>query len=622
MIQYLGLFLLASGFFAGAIYAAVYLVKESRVDSEPVFRSDRSSAFLSKGNLGLMIVLVCVITLGAFLRFDSLDSKTLSHPEVYVPGIELPENISEPPPRNTTVPLIWFHFHGEPHPPAYYFVMFVWTKVAGTSLSALRLPSVLFGILSIIFTFLVACELFNKTTGVVAAGLIAFHGHHIYWSQNARMYAMTCFLGLLATWFLVKALKEPRGARRAILGAGYVAAACLGVYTEILFWVLLASQMIFTLFCQQKRVLENMKEASPGMVFRLQFLIVMLGAPMWAHAVYTGRQSPFEPVSGPFFTEYAAFGFIFERDIFSVPARFVSEPILIGAAMLAILLAAGAFFPGKLISGRLPNDNRSPIDLNLIPAALFSIVSLIGFSLVARRDRGLLLAVCIVPAAAALLPKVVVSIANYWRSNFQALSNSSILCQGRMLIVVQAFFPVGLIAFLSLFNSLLASRLFLVFTPYFLILIGGGLVNLSRSKLMLSIAVVLTGSIYFYGFEFYRDYPTEAVDYKFVSSQLLEKAENGDAVFVHRRSWITSPIFYFLHNKDLKLVAEDFYETTQNCASRRVWLINFEGQPPKKEMIEALRNYRQILTQKSRNAEAVLFECDARISQVREGPER
>lgn len=609
MTQYIGLALLVSGFLGGALFTAFYLYKESRVNEGAKTAPHESRTFFTKRNSGLIAALVFIVVAGAFLRIDGIDNKTLSHPEVYVPGIELPDKISEPPARKTIVPLVWFHFHGEPHPPAYYFLMFAWTKAAGTSLTALRLPSAIFGILSILFTFLVAYELFNKMTGIVSAGLIAFHGHHIYWSQNARMYAMTAMLGLLATWFLIKALKESEGSKRALWALGYTAAACLGVYTEILFWVLLASQMIFVLFCQKRRVYESIKDAAPGMMLRLQFLIVMLGAPMWAHAVYTGRQSPFEPVSGRFFSEFAAFGFIFERDLFSLPARSAADPILFAAALTAIFLAACAFAGGSRATGPLPDEEPSRANINIFPAAIFSVVSVLGFSLVARHDRGLLIAVCAVPLAAALLPRLIVTITNYWIGSFQSFSHSEYLRQGNVLAAVLAVFPVGLIAFLSLFNSLLASRLFLVFTPYFLILIGAGMVNISRRRSLVSAAAVLTALFFVYGFEFYRNYPNEAVDYKSIASQLLENAEHGDTVFVHNRSWITSPVFYFLNDKNLKFVASDFSATTQNCGARRVWLINFEGQPPKKEMTEALANYRKILTQKSRNAESLLFQC-------------
>src|SRR5262249_6542305 len=63
--------------------------------------------------IGLLILIVLG---GAFLRLHGLDHKTLSHPEVYVPGIDLPEDISEPPPRLTFGWLVWWHFHDEPHP--------------------------------------------------------------------------------------------------------------------------------------------------------------------------------------------------------------------------------------------------------------------------------------------------------------------------------------------------------------------------------------------------------------------------------------------------------------------------------------------------------------------------
>ncbi|MEJ7712615.1 MAG: hypothetical protein WKF84_22900 [Pyrinomonadaceae bacterium] len=102
------------------------------------------------------VLLAMVVCAGALLRLDGLDAKTLTHPEAYVPGITLPDGISTPPPRLTLHRLLYFHFHDEPHPQGYYIFMWVWTKLFGTSLNALRLPSVLFGVGSIILIFWVA----------------------------------------------------------------------------------------------------------------------------------------------------------------------------------------------------------------------------------------------------------------------------------------------------------------------------------------------------------------------------------------------------------------------------------------------------------------------------------
>lgn len=80
------------------------------------------------------------------------------------------------------------------HPPLYYLVIRGWWLVVGGSEIALRIPSVLFGILTVYVTYLIAKELKLKWP-IVPALFLATSGLHIYYSQEARMYA-------LATWLV------------------------------------------------------------------------------------------------------------------------------------------------------------------------------------------------------------------------------------------------------------------------------------------------------------------------------------------------------------------------------------------------------------------------------------
>lgn len=567
-------------------------------------RSGRSGSKMRKDTMTLWIILALVVAAGAFLRLNDLNEKTISHPEVYVPGISLPADISEPPARDRLVPLVWFHFHGEPHPPAYYFMMYGWTKVFGAGLLALRLPSVLFGIFSILFAFLVGRQLFDMHVGVLSAALVAFNGHQIYWSQHARMYAMTCFLGLLAIFFLVKTLRERDKVRQVGWGAAYVATACLGVYTEILFWVLLAGQMLFTLGRQNIRV---SSEPTSGIVFRLQSLVVMLGAPMWAHAVYTGRSSPLEPVTLTFIGEFLSFGFLFERDFFSLPERAMAGSVLALLTVFALACAAFAFRRCKKRARDFPLDKSPLTAFQLRPVALLSVATVIGFSLVARHDRELLLLTCLVPIAALFLPDVAVRVWKYYRKTFRLFCLIDFARDSRFLLVALSILPLGLVVFISLFNSLLASRLFLIFVPYLLILIAAGVINLARRSVVFIPAAILIVFLHAASVNYYRHYPTEMLDYSNLAGKMTAAAEVGDTVFVHRRSWITTPVFYHLDSRKFDFAAHDFDLSAADKNVRRIWLVDFEGQAPGPEMLEALSGFEPILTVDARRSKAVLY---------------
>lgn len=140
---------------------------------------------------------VAAVALALALRLHGLDLRTISHPEVYVPGIPLPPVHSVPPPRLTWADTLWMHYHDEPHPMGWYLAMFAWTGIAGVSEWALRLPGAVIGAASVWLIFLLGRRVYGGAAGALAAGLLALNGFHLFWSQAARMYAAGTFLGLL-----------------------------------------------------------------------------------------------------------------------------------------------------------------------------------------------------------------------------------------------------------------------------------------------------------------------------------------------------------------------------------------------------------------------------------------
>lgn len=73
-----------------------------------------------------------------------------------------------------------------------------------------RLPAVLFGTATVPLLFWMAREVAPRHVSVAAALLLATSYHHIFFSQNARGYTGYIFFSLLATGFLVKALRSGR----------------------------------------------------------------------------------------------------------------------------------------------------------------------------------------------------------------------------------------------------------------------------------------------------------------------------------------------------------------------------------------------------------------------------
>lgn len=86
------------------------------------------------------------------------------------------------------------------HPPLFYLILKGWTSVFGNSEISLRMPSVIFSLVTIYIVYL----LVGPSAGGGAALLAGLNPLFIYYSQEARMYSMVTMLTTLAIYFFVK----------------------------------------------------------------------------------------------------------------------------------------------------------------------------------------------------------------------------------------------------------------------------------------------------------------------------------------------------------------------------------------------------------------------------------
>lgn len=75
---------------------------------------------------------------------------------------------------------------------------------------AIRLPSVFFGVLSILAVYLLGIEIFNRKVGLLSAFFITFLNIEILFSRQARPYQALQFFYLLSIWFVYKLVKEKK----------------------------------------------------------------------------------------------------------------------------------------------------------------------------------------------------------------------------------------------------------------------------------------------------------------------------------------------------------------------------------------------------------------------------
>ncbi|HEY72357.1 MAG: hypothetical protein DRJ03_04270 [Chloroflexi bacterium] len=196
----------------------------------------RSSLFPTPYSLLLIILL-----LAAFLRFYRLDAQSFWNDEGNSARI-----------AERSLDLILEGAAGDIHPPGYYLLLHYWRAMFGQSEFALRSLSVAAGVATVAFTYLLGRCLFGKSTGLVAAFLGAISPFAVYYSQEARMYALLGALSAASIYLLFRCLKKPgfsvsKATKTWFLV--YVLTAAAGLYTHYAFpFVLLVHNVVFGLW--------------------------------------------------------------------------------------------------------------------------------------------------------------------------------------------------------------------------------------------------------------------------------------------------------------------------------------------------------------------------------------
>jgi len=94
---------------------------------------------------------------------------------------------------------------------------------------SLRLPALLFGAATPPVLYLLARECTDEAEALMASLLLAVSYHHVWFSQNARGYAVLAFFTVLCTWLLLRGLRRGRLADFVAYGV----AAGLGAFTHL-----------------------------------------------------------------------------------------------------------------------------------------------------------------------------------------------------------------------------------------------------------------------------------------------------------------------------------------------------------------------------------------------------
>jgi hypothetical protein len=144
-----------------------------------------------------LVALAGIVLLGALLRFATLDLQSYRYDEAVTVGRVLHPSLFS---TLSAIP------HSESTPPLYYLVAWIWSRPFGTGEVWMRSLSALAGTASIAVVYLGAVALpLPRRAGLIAAAAVAVSPVLIWFSQDARAYALVFLLTALSFLFFARA---------------------------------------------------------------------------------------------------------------------------------------------------------------------------------------------------------------------------------------------------------------------------------------------------------------------------------------------------------------------------------------------------------------------------------
>jgi mannosyltransferase len=224
-----------------------------------------------------LLALGAVVAAGAILRFATLDLQSYRYDEAVTVGRILQPNLFH---TLSAVP------GSESVPPLYYFLAWFWAKLFGTGEVGLRSFSALAGTLTIPVVHMAARALGMRwRVGLIAAAIVAVNPVLIWFSQDARAYALTVLLTALSFLFFAKAMRQAGG--RVLIG--WAVASSLALASHYFAGFVVAPEAALLLWASRPR--RQVVMACAGILVVIGLLLpIALEQKQNAHAGWIAKQ--------------------------------------------------------------------------------------------------------------------------------------------------------------------------------------------------------------------------------------------------------------------------------------------------------------------------------------------
>ena len=139
----------------------------------------------------------------------------------------------------------------ETHPPGYFLLLNVWSRLGGPDLVSLRVLSIYFGLFALVFTYRLARQVGTADQAVAASVVLAFMAYFGFYLHEVRMYSPLAMVTAITAWSYARLARMAAGDGKRRLTIFCLSSAA-AIYIHAFGFVLLAAIGLYHLMFAPK----------------------------------------------------------------------------------------------------------------------------------------------------------------------------------------------------------------------------------------------------------------------------------------------------------------------------------------------------------------------------------
>ena len=294
-----------------------------------------------------IFLLAGIIGAAGVVRFATLGHQSYDHDEAVTAWRVL---------RGGLGPMLHVVATSERSPPLYYLLAWAWSQLFGTGEVGLRSLSALIGCLTVPAAYLAGRELASTRAGLIAAALVAFNPYLVWYSQEARSYALLVFFVAWGLYFFVRCLDNPSRRNLAMWATASTLALCSHYFAAFL----VGAEGLWL-------VARGWPRRATIVAFGATTAVGLALLPLAIAQEGTGRRNHFAAVPLVHRAAGVAFGFLASQEpgglVGNPPVRYLRGAVLVAGLILAALALA------LLLWRATPRERRGGLTIAGVVAA-------------------------------------------------------------------------------------------------------------------------------------------------------------------------------------------------------------------------------------------------------------